>query len=315
MKKALITGISGFAGSFLAELLLSKGYEVHGTHTSDNLSNLELLKQNLHLHKVNLLDKNETEKCIENAKPDFVFHLAALTSPAESFKEPEKIVTNNITAQINLLEAIRLSSISPRILIISSAEVYGYVKEEDLPINEKNELRPASPYAVSKIAQDYLGLQYHLSYGLDVIRARPFNHIGPRQSSSFVVASFAKQIAEIEKGKKDPKIKVGNLETKRDFTDVRDMVKAYLVLVEKGESGEVYNIGSGKSHKISEILSDLLSLSQLPIDTEVDQTLFRPGDIPEIRSSNHKIEQLGWKPEVELSVTLKDTLDYWRNSV
>ena len=125
MKKALITGISGFAGSFLAELLLSKGYEVHGTHTSDNLSNLELLKQNLHLHKVNLLDKNETEKCIENAKPDFVFHLAALTSPAESFKEPEKIVTNNIMAQINLLEAIRLSSISPRILIISSAEVYG----------------------------------------------------------------------------------------------------------------------------------------------------------------------------------------------
>ncbi len=315
MQNAYITGISGFAGSFLAELLLSRGYEVFGSHISDEFSTIEHIKNRLHLYKVNLLDKNETEKSIEHAKPDIVFHLAALTSPAQSFKEPEKIITNNITAQLNLLEAIRLSSISPRILIVSSAEVYGYVKENELPIHEKNELRPASPYAVSKIAQDYLGLQYHLSYGLDVIRARPFNHIGPRQSPSFVVASFAKQIAEIEKGKKDPKIKVGNLEAKRDFTDVRDMVKAYLKLIEKGESGEVYNIGSGKSHKISEILSSLLSLSDVQIETEVDQSLFRPGDIPDIRASSHKIETLEWKPEIEISQTLKDTLDYWRNSV
>lgn len=315
MKKALITGVSGFAGSFLSELLLTQEFEVHGTHISDDTKLIDHIKNDLKLHRVNLLDKKETEKSIEESGPDIVFHLAALTSPAESFKEPEKIVTNNIIAEINLLEAIRLSSISPRIIIISSAEVYGYVREEDLPIDEKTDLRPASPYAVSKIAQDYLGLQYKLSYGMDIVRVRPFNHIGPRQSPSFVVASFAKQIAEIEKGKKEPKIKVGNLEAKRDFTDVRDIVKGYLILSQNAESGEVYNIGSGKSHKISEILSELLTLAQVPIDTEVDPALLRPGDVPDIRSSNHKIEQLGWRPEIALSETLKDTLDYWRNTV
>lgn len=314
MKKAYITGISGFAGSFLAEYLLEKGYVVGGSFISDNHTNIDHIKHELELHKVNLLDKAELEKSVHKFSPDVLFHLAALTSPAESFKEPSKVFTNNISAQINLFESVRNSNMSPRILITSSAEVYGLISEKDLPISEKTELRPGSPYAVSKIAQDYLALQYFLSYGMDIVRIRPFNHIGPRQTDQFVVASFAKQIAEIEKSG-EGKIMVGNLEAKRDFTDVRDMVKAYEVLAESGESGEVYNVGSGKSHKISEILNMLLKLSDQHIDTEVDPSKLRPSDVPDIRSDNQKIEKLGWTPQIDLEETLKDTLDYWRHVV
>lgn len=315
MKKALVTGISGFAGSFLAELLLEQGYEVHGTHISDDVKNLDHIKDKLHLHKLNLLDKSDVEKYVLSVSPDVIFHLAALTSPAESFKEPEKVFTNNIAAQIHLLETVRQNSISPRILIIGSAEEYGMISPDDLPINEKTELRPGSPYAVSKIAQDFLALQYFLSYGMDIVRVRPFNHIGPRQAPAFVVASFAKQIVEIENSKAT-KIQVGNLDAKRDFTDVRDMVKAYLLLSEKGQSGEVYNVGSGKSYRIGDILDMLSSLSTAKIEIEVDPARLRPSDTPDIRSSNHKIEsETGWRPEISIEQTLKDTLDYFRQNV
>lgn len=313
MKKVLITGISGFAGSFLAELLLEEGgFEVYGTHISNDVKNIESIKKNIQLVKLNLLDKKNVEHYISSNSFDIIFHLAALTSPSDSFKEPEKIFINNISAQLNLLEAVRLSASSPRIIITSSAEVYGMVREQNLPINEETELRPGSPYAVSKIAQDYLGLQYFLSYGMDIVRIRPFNHIGPRQSPGFVVSSFAKQIAEIKKGKTHPVIKVGNLEAKRDFTDVKDMARAYLLIAEKGKSGEVYNVGSGKSHKISDILNMLLSFVDTHIDVEVDPSRFRPSDTPDIRSDNHKIEkEIGWRPEIDIQKTLKDTLDYW----
>ncbi len=314
MKKAYITGISGFAGSFLAELLLQKGYLVGGTYISDNIQNLDAIRKDLSLDRVNLLEPEQIKKSLHKFSPDIVFHLAALTSPAESFKSPDKVFTNNITAQINLLESVRKSDISPRILITSSAEVYGLISEKDLPISEKTELRPGSPYAVSKIAQDYLGFQYFLSYGMDIVRIRPFNHIGPRQTEQFVVASFAKQIAEIEK-KREGKIMVGNLEAKRDFTDVRDMVKAYEVVANAGIPGEVYNVGSGKSHKISEVLNTLLGFSSRQIDVEVDPSKLRPSDVPDIRSDNHRVEGLGWKPEIGLEKTLKDTLDYWRDVV
>lgn len=314
MKKAYITGISGFAGSFLAELLLEKGYEVGGSYISENIQNLDAIEKDLNLDRVNLLEYEQIEKSLHTFLPDIIFHLAALTSPAESFKSPEKVFTNNISAQINLLESVRKSDNSPRVLITSSAEVYGLISEKDLPISEKTELRPGSPYAVSKIAQDYLGLQYFLSYGMDIVRIRPFNHIGPRQTEQFVVASFAKQIAEIEKAGAG-KIKVGNLEARRDFTDVRDMVKAYEVLAVSGESGGVYNVGSGESHKISEILNMLLELSHQRIEIEIDPSKLRPSDVPDIRSNNHKIESLGWKPEIMLQQTLKDTLDYWRDLV
>lgn len=315
-KVALVTGISGFAGSFLAEELLRQGYTVHGTHVSDDTKNLSEIKKDVELHKVDLSDFEQTKKCIEKASPDYIFHLAALTSPAESFKEPAKVMNANITAQMNVFEGVRSANIDPKILVTSSAEVYGMVEPQDLPVNENAPLRPGSPYAVSKIAQDFLGLQYFLSYGMKILRVRPFNHVGPRQTPQFVIPAFASQIAEIEKGAQKPVLTVGNLDARRDFTDVRDMVKAYVLVIEKGEIGEVYNIGSGKSRRIGEILDQLLVLSTVSIEVELDPGKLRPSDIPNIYSDNSKIEAAtGWKTEIDFEKTLKDTLDYFRDNV
>lgn len=315
-KKALITGVSGFAGSFLAEELLQRGFEVSGTHISNDTENIKDIKHKLNLHRVDLLNVNDTVKCIQDIQPDYIFHLAALTSPAQSFKDPAAFMTNNITAQVNIFEAVRAFDIKAKILVISSSEVYGVVSSSDLPVNEDVRLSPGNPYAVSKIAQDFLGLQYFNSYGMDIVRVRPFNHIGPRQTPQFVVPSFVSQVVAIEKGKQEPVLTVGNLDAKRDFTDVRDMVKAYIEVLEKGESGEVYNIGQGKSYKIRDILDMLISLSAVRIDIELDPSKLRPSDIPDIYSDNSKIElATGWKPAVSLEQTLKDTLDYYRENV
>src|SRR3989344_2129613 len=209
MKKTFITGITGFAGSFLAEHLLEEGYEVSGTYlTEESLSNISSVQDKVNLHKVDLQDAQVIEGIIASERPDLIFHLAALTAPGKSFENPNEFITNNISAEVNLLEGIRKASILPRTLIISSAEVYGNVLPSDLPIDEETELRPVNPYAVSKVACDFLGLQYFLSYKFPIVRVRPFNHIGPRQSPSFVVAAFAKKIAEIERGKMEPLLKV-----------------------------------------------------------------------------------------------------------
>lgn len=317
MKKALITGVAGFAGGFLAEHLLEKDFNVIGTYlVDDQLKFTSHIKEKAKLEKLDLLDYKATFDLIKNSDPDYVFHLAAMTSPKESFLNPSLTITNNIAAQVNLLEALRNSNSDAKILIISSADVYGLVNKKDLPIDEDTPLMPVNPYAVSKLAQDFLGLQYFLSYGLKVIRVRPFNHIGPRQSDRFVVPSFARQIAEIEKGKQEKIIRVGNLSSRRDFTDVRDMMDAYLLAVENGKIGDVYNLGSGISHQIREILDMLLSLSNEKIDVEIDPSKFRPRDEPELRCDRSKFSrETGWEPRIEIEKTLKDTLDYWRNIV
>lgn len=317
MKNVLITGITGFAGSFLAEHLVQLDeYNIAGTFLSEHsLENVAHIKDQLDLVKVDLTQKDAIETLIAQKRPDMVFHLAALASVGASFKDPVATFHNNVDSQIFLLEAIKNEKLfNTRVLIISSAEVYGYVQPENIPLNENAPLRPGNPYAASKIAQDFIGLQYALSYKMPLIRVRPFNHVGPRQALGFVVSDFAKQIADIEKGKQEPIVRVGNLEAKRDFTDVRDMVKAYALLMEKGQAGEVYNIGSGVSHKIQEILDILIRLSNVQITIETDPAKLRPSDIPEIVSDNTKItDVIGWKPEVPLETTLKDTLDYWRN--
>ncbi|RJQ25633.1 SDR family oxidoreductase [Candidatus Parcubacteria bacterium] len=319
MKKVLITGIGGFVGSFLAEHLLSENnYSLFGTYLADPLpSYLSNLEKKITLIKVDLSDGQETEKLIEQVKPDLIFHLAAQASTGDSFKNPSKFISGNLIMQINILEPLKKNNlVNCRTLIVSSAEVYGLVSRDDLPINEETKHRPTSPYGVSKIGQDYLGLQYHLAYGLDNVRVRPFNHIGPRQTTHFVVADFAKKIAEIEKGKIDPILTVGNLSTKRDFTDVRDIVKGYCLLMEKGKSGEVYNIGSGVSYEISKILEILLSFSKTQIEVKVDKDLLRPADVPEVICDNSRIiKETGWKQEIPIEKSLKDTLDYWRNIV
>lgn len=312
MPKALITGINGFAGTHLNNLLQQEGVDVYGTvkptteETHDD-----------HLFPVDLLDYEGMRDVIQKIEPDHIYHLAALASPAESFKNPSLTITNNISGQLHVLEAVKeLQLMETKVLVVSSAEIYGAVESHDLPINENTPLKPRSPYAVSKIAQDFLGYQYYVSQQVKSIRVRPFNHTGPHQAPFFAVPSFAKQIAEIEKGTQEPILKVGNLESRKDFTDVRDIVKGYLLLMEKGIEGEVYNIGSGRSHAISEILDMLLSFSDAKIIVEQDPALMRPVEIPELRCDYDKLHKAtGWKPEISLETSLRDTLDYWRKIV
>ncbi len=318
--KILTTGATGFVGSHLIEYLFGKNNdnEFYGTYLSDDsLKNLDKVKNRISLTKLDLSNEKEVFELVEKVRPDIIFHLAAMASPADSFSSPAESVINNIHSQINLLEGVRRSNlIDAKILVISSAEIYGDVDKNELPIDENVNFRPTNPYAVSKLAQDFLGLQYFLSYNLKIIRVRPFNHIGPRQSTGFVVAAFAKKIVEIEKGKRNGVLTVGNLEAKRDFTDVRDMVKAYDLAVSKGAFGEVYNLGSGISYKISDILDKLLSLSKAKIKVEVDRSLFRPIDNPDLVCNATKFKKLtGWTPEIGIDTTLKDTLDYWRNII
>lgn len=319
VKKVLITGISGFAGSHLADYLLkNKENLINGTYLSEkSLTSIAHIKSDINLRKIDLTHQKNTSDLISDIKPDVIYHLAALSSPADSFKDPLSTLYNNISAQVNVLEAAtKLQLKNTRILIISSADTYGIVSKEDLPIDEETKFMPNSAYAVSKITQDFLGLQYFLSYRLNIIRVRPFNHIGPRQSPAFAVSSFAQKIAEIEKNKIEPVLFTGNLDTKRDFTDVRDMVRAYSLIIEKGNAGEVYNIGSGVSYKLSDIVEKLLSLSNVKIKIRNDPTLRRPSDTLELLCNSSKIKKVtGWEPQIPLEKALKDTLDYWRDII
>ncbi|MBI2036485.1 GDP-mannose 4,6-dehydratase [Candidatus Microgenomates bacterium] len=319
-QKVLITGITGFAGSFLAEHLLGQSgqYKISGTYlTETSIANVAHIKKDLNLISLNLLHKDKVSDLISKIKPDLIFHLAALSSPSDSFKSPAETITNNVVAQINLLEAVRAQNLTnSKILITSSADIYGIVEEKNLPIDEETAFMPANPYAVSKITQDFLAWQYFISYKLNIIRVRPFNHIGPRQAPGFVVSDFAKRIAYIEKGLTEPILRVGNLAAKRDFTDVRDMTGAYMLALEKGKAGDVYNIGSGYAYSIEEILNILLSMAKLKITVKKDSLLIRPSDTPKLICNSEKfVKATGWKPVISLTQTLKDTLDYWRNIV
>lgn len=315
--KVLITGISGFAGSFLAEFLVKKNCKISGTVISDNNENIASIKNKVKLYKCDLKNYDDVDSVVKKTDPDFIFHLAALPSPADSFKNVGETLINNVLAEVNILEAIRVNILkkkNPRILIIASADEYGLVKSNK-KIDEKTPFNPSSPYAVSKIAQDFLGLQYFNAYKMDIVRVRPFNHIGPRQSPGFVIPAFAKQIAEIEKNPKKSLL-VGNLEAIRDFTDVRDMVKAYVLALEQCPSGEVYNLGSGTGYKISDLLDILLSLSKIKITVKKDPSRFRPIDIPVLICDNFRFQRItGWQPEINIKDTLADVLYYWREQV
>jgi GDP-4-dehydro-6-deoxy-D-mannose reductase len=315
--RILITGASGFAGSHLIEYLLSENaQELHGTVYGSQASD-QLNHSNLHLHDLNLLDTHATHALVDEIKPTHVYHLAALSSPAASLSAPTETMTNNISAQVNLLEAVRVSSPKARILIVGSADEYGMVTSgsDTSAIDEQQSMNPVTPYAVSKIAQDYLGLQYYLTHKLDIIRVRPFNHTGERQVNAFVVPSFAEQIAAIEANRQEPTINVGNLESIRDFTDVQDMVRAYVLALELGNPGDVYNLGSGQEISIREILNLLLDLSTVEIQVKQDESKVRIADETRLVCNPRKFIKLtGWQPRIPIHVTLERVLHYWRNS-
>ncbi|KKR34331.1 MAG: NAD-dependent epimerase/dehydratase [Candidatus Gottesmanbacteria bacterium GW2011_GWC2_39_8] len=318
-KKSLITGITGFAGSHLAELLLSRGHEVWGTtRPRSKGDNIDSIKYNLHLEDADLLDSHSLYTIVSKIKPDYIFHLAAQSFVQSSWASPANTVELNVVGTVHLFEAVRRAEINPVIQIACSSEEYGMVYKDETPIKETNPLRPLSPYAVSKVAMDYLGYQYFMSYGVKIIRTRGFNHTGPRRGEVFATSNFAKQIAEIEKGKRLPIVEVGNLDAERDWTDVRDMVKAYLLAVEKGEPGEVYNICSEKTVKVGDMLNMLISKSNAKdkIEIKQDPSRMRPSDVPILLGDATKFKKAtGWVTEIPFEKTMEDLLSYWRERV
>lgn len=315
-KKALITGITGFAGSHLAENLLSHGYEVYGTiRWRSKTENIDHLKGRIKLIETDLRDLSSTQRMILEVMPDAVFHLAAQSFVYSSFHAPQETLTTNIIGNVNLLEAVRMAKIRPVIQVAGSSEEYGLVHPEECPITEDNPLRPLSPYGVSKVGQDLISRQYFHSYGIPCIVTRAFNHTGPRRGEVFVTSNFAQQIAKIEKGKQEPIIKHGNLEAKRDFTDVRDVAEAYRLVVEKGTPGEVYNICSGDAgtFAIKDMLALLLRLSKVKITLAQDPARMRPSDVNILHGDSSKFRTLtGWKPTIPFEKTMVDLLNYWR---
>ena len=311
--RALITGISGFVGSHLAEYLLEHtDWQVAGTVYGPE-DNIEHLRDRLELYPAELSELETVTSVIERAKPDYIFHLAAQPLVSLSRRDPWATLANNIRLQLNILEAVARLGSTTRILVVGSSEEYGLVQPDELPIKETNPLRPTSPYAVSKVAQDMLGLQYHLSHKLFTVRVRPFNHIGPRQRLGFVAPDFARQIAEAEAGLQGPVIQVGNLEPQRDFSDVRDVVRGYHLLITQGEPGEVYNLGSEQARSVRELLEKLMAMSKVPITIEQDPERLRPTDVPVMVSDSTKLrEQTGWRPRISFEQSLQDVLDYWR---
>jgi GDP-4-dehydro-6-deoxy-D-mannose reductase len=314
--RVLITGITGFVGSHLAEFALAQGAEVWGSSRwRSKTENIDHLRDRLHLVECDLRDLSSVQHLVEQASPDYIVHLAAQSFVASSWHAPAETLYTNSVSQVNLLEAIRpRRSAAPRFLAIGSSEEYGQVFADELPIKESNPLRPLSPYAVSKVTQDLMGYQYFQSYGLPIVRTRAFNHEGPRRGDVFVTSNFARQIAEIEVGKRAPVIQVGNLKASRDYTDVRDIVRGYWRLLEAGEPGEVYNLCSGRGWVIQEVLDYLLGKSRVDgITTKEDPTRLRPSDVPVLLGDASKIERaVGWRPEIPFEQTLEDTLEYWR---
>jgi len=338
--RILITAVTGMAGSYLAEhLLQERGVELFGTYRwRSRMDNLEAIKNQGKLNiiaddigsqktsesdasKLNLLEADITDpfsmKRVVNATmPDRIFYLAAQSYVPVSWNAPAETLQTNIIGEVNLLEAVRAAGIDPMIHIAGSSEEYGYILPDELPIKETNPLRPLSPYAVSKIAQEMLAYQYYKSYNIKTVVTRAFNHEGPRRGEVFVTSSFAKQIAEIEKGLKEPLLHTGDLTSVRDWSDVRDVVKAYALAVDKCNPGEVYNIGSGIGREVGEMLGILLSMTDIAIEVRQDPTRFRPSDVKVLICNATKFKTVtGWEPEIPFERTMSDLLDYWRERV
>jgi len=314
--RALITGINGFVGGYLADYLLSEGrYEVWGLARAPERVPAALSGR-MGLVYADLNDAEATAQALLAVQPALIFHLAGQPFVPESFRDPASTLSTNILGALHLFLPIIEHRLPARVLVVGTNEEYGAITPDDLPVDEDTPLRPANPYGVSKAAQSLLAQQYALSHGLDIIRVRPFTHIGPRQNERFVTAAFARQIARIECGLQPPVMQVGNLSAQRDFTDVRDIVRAYALAAERGERGAVYNVGSGRAVMVGDLLEMLLEASATRVEVQVNPELMRPIDIPVVVCDPRRIQaQTGWEPRIPLRQTLHDILVYWRETV
>jgi GDP-4-dehydro-6-deoxy-D-mannose reductase len=316
--RVLITGLTGFVGSHLADHLVARGgLEVYGTHRwRSRMDNVEQLRGRVQFVECDLRDAGAVRRMLAQVRPARVFHLAAQSYVPTSWLSPSETITGNVLQQLNLFEAARDMALDTRFQIAGSSEEYGRVLPDEVPIREENPLRPLSPYAVSKVTQDVLAYQYWMSHRLHTVRTRGFNHTGPRRGEVFVTSSFAKQIVEVEKGLREPVIRVGNLEAIRDFTDVRDMVRAYWLALEHGEPGEVYNIASGRGYTIRQVLDTLLDLAHVKVEVQEDPARLRPSDVQVLLGDASRLRRIsGWEPTIPFDVTMKDLLEYWRQRV
>ncbi len=316
--KILITGISGFVGSHLADFLLTQGgHKIFGTiKWRSRLDNLQSILNKISLHECDIKDAFALRTVLTEIQPEYIFHLAAQSYVPFSWRAPVESMNTNVIGEVNLMETVKDLKLKTKIHVAGSSEEYGMVLPSEIPITEDNPLRPLSPYGVSKVAQDLLGYQYFKSYQLHVVRTRAFNHTGPRRGDVFVTSNFAKQIVEIEKGLREPVIKVGNLDAVRDFLDVRDVARAYFLALEKGQAGEVYNIASGKGYKIKEVLDKLIAQSKVKVKVTQDPQRLRPSDVELLIGSADKFKAAtGWQPQIPFDTTLRDLLEYWRERV
>lgn len=311
--RVLITGISGFVGQHLAEHLQihQPDVDVHGTVFSTPVDHLTAT-----CHQVDLRDQAAVYELVNKLSPDRIYHLAAQAFVPRSFSDPWETIENNVRSQLNLILAIRDMPTPPRLLAVTSAEIYGIVTPDQIPMHEDLPAQPTSPYSVSKVAQDMLALQYHLSNHLPIMRARPFNHFGPGQDERFVAPAFAMQVARIEAGLQDSTIRVGNLSAQRDFTDVRDIVAAYHLIMERGTLGSVYNVASGKAQSIQHLLDTLIRFTNAEITVEVDPDRLRPVHIPILMGDATRLRtETNWKPEYTFEQSLRDVLDDCRTRI
>lgn len=312
MKKGLVIGAAGFVGGYLIRELYNAGIETYAT----KLSHEKLESPYAKILNLDIMNKEAIIALLFETRPDYIYHLAAQSSVGLAWKNPCLTVDVNIKGSLNVMDAIRQLFYKPRVLLIGSGEEYGHIRPNETPISEENPLRPGNIYAATKACQNMIGNIYSQAYDMELMMVRAFNHIGPGQAPMFVVSDFCKQVAEIEKGLREPVMMVGNLAAKRDFTDVRDVVRAYVKLAKMGQSGETYNVGSGHAKTIQEILDLIISMSKVNIKVEIDPNKLRPVDVPIIEADITKLFELtGWRPEIPLQRTISETLDFWRDHI
>lgn len=312
--RALVTGISGFVGGHLCEHLTASGDLVVGISKSGRwTAGLEHLGRSARIERYDLLEIDEADfaEMLRRKQPEVIYHLAAQSNPQKSTADPRGTWALNLGGALNLLEAVRAAALEPkpRVILVSSGVCYGNPAPEHLPVREDCPLRPNNPYSASKAAADLLGIQHHLAHGTDVVMVRPFNHAGPRQSPTYVLPALAMQVAEVETGRKDH-VEVGNLEIVRDFTDVRDVVRGYRLLAQRGKAGEIYNLGSGRGTKLTDALAHLTTLARRPIEVRVDPARVRPVDQPLLVADPSKLRAAtGWEPAYTIERTLEDMFE------